>query len=494
MEGKVIWYDPKKGFGFILGQDNEEYFLHKNAVTVAADEPRLTKNQPVSFEPRRSKPNWQAISVQVIAGAQSAFEPEPRTVLKRNPFTPQDPVTDPRKFAGRRDVLRSAVDSIFNAKNLLITGARGIGKSSLAYQLLYMTQGDTELLAKLDLDLSGYEFSNLAGDHRCTNDNSLAEVARNLLVTLARRAGVVLEESEVTSTSGLDIKLFQAKEQRTTKSIGPTDTANWFVAQILFILDKTRHENTGVTFLIDEVDSISPEVPLGPFLKAAVEKLRLDGQHSVSFILGGVTGTSTTLLAQHPSTMRLLERIELQKMADEELSEVVELALAETGVEASQKARERMVDLANSFPQPLHLLGYHAFRLDNDSVIDVQDVETAKNFIVRRALRQDYEEKLEKIGRGGKRDVVRAATGATSQTFTLKFLAKSLAGMSLHALQSELGVLVSSDILERHGQYVYSFREPLFEIYCRWVFGVPESEENLEPPNLTPAPDSLRRR
>ena len=66
--------------------------------------------------------------------------------------------------------------------------------------------------------------------------------------------------------------------------------------------------------------------------------------------------------------------------------------------------------------------------------------------------------------------------------------------MSLHTLQSELGVLVSSDILERHGQYVYSFREPLFEIYCRWVFGVPESEGSLEPPNPTPAPDGLRRR
>jgi MoxR-like ATPase len=66
----------------------------------------------------------------------SIKEQQPRkTRLKPNPFTPQEPVTDPNKFAGRGEAIRNAVDALFNNKNIIVTGERGIGKSSVAYQL-----------------------------------------------------------------------------------------------------------------------------------------------------------------------------------------------------------------------------------------------------------------------------------------------------------------------------------------------------------------------
>lgn len=470
MRGKVLWYSASRRYGFILGQDNQEYFFPKDNLATPLDEVRLTHERPVSFEPKQAKPNWEAKDVRVVAGAEPTAEFDVPATLKRNPFTPQDPVTDPRRFGGRRDVLRSAVDSLFNTRNILITGPRGIGKSSLAYQLLYMTQGERQLLTRLALQLGDFQFDYITGDHRCAGDNSLADVAHGLLATLASDAGGQTGTSEVTTKTGVDFKFIQATTERKSTPLSPSDASNWFVAESAKLFAASNRPRGGMAFLIDEVDALGPDVLLGPFLKATVEKFRLDAHRTACFIVSGVTGTSTKLLAQHPSTSRLLERVELQQMADEELDEVIEFALADTGTVIEASAKTRMVQLANSFPQPLHLLGYHAFRLDEDARIDTRDVEAAKDYIVKKALRQDFEEQLQQIGQGLRRDILRVSAGATDLTVTLNYLSKQLPKEPVHSIQSDLGVLVSRGVLERHSEHVYGFREPLFEIYCRWVF------------------------
>jgi len=32
MEGKVKWFNPQKGYGFIEGEDGQDYFLHRSAL------------------------------------------------------------------------------------------------------------------------------------------------------------------------------------------------------------------------------------------------------------------------------------------------------------------------------------------------------------------------------------------------------------------------------------------------------------------------------
>ena len=47
MEGKVKFFNDMKGFGFIAGEDNKEYFVHQSAL---ADGTRIKENDEVTFD------------------------------------------------------------------------------------------------------------------------------------------------------------------------------------------------------------------------------------------------------------------------------------------------------------------------------------------------------------------------------------------------------------------------------------------------------------
>ncbi len=48
MEGTVKWFNGRNGYGFIIGEDGKEYFVHK---TFLKEGKFLRENDRVSFEP-----------------------------------------------------------------------------------------------------------------------------------------------------------------------------------------------------------------------------------------------------------------------------------------------------------------------------------------------------------------------------------------------------------------------------------------------------------
>ncbi|MBN2517710.1 MAG: cold shock domain-containing protein [Candidatus Altiarchaeota archaeon] len=47
MEGKVKWFNDVKGYGFIEGEDGQDYFVHHSAIE---KNERIRDNDPVSFD------------------------------------------------------------------------------------------------------------------------------------------------------------------------------------------------------------------------------------------------------------------------------------------------------------------------------------------------------------------------------------------------------------------------------------------------------------
>jgi CspA family cold shock protein len=63
MQGKVKFFNVKKGFGFITGEDNQDYFVHISQVPKDAV---LNEKVSVNFNPTQTDRGMQAKDVKLI--------------------------------------------------------------------------------------------------------------------------------------------------------------------------------------------------------------------------------------------------------------------------------------------------------------------------------------------------------------------------------------------------------------------------------------------
>ena len=69
MEGKVKWFDPKKGYGFIIAEDGNEIFVHYTGI-VKEGFKALNEGQLVTYEVGEGSKGVQAVNVQLVPKAE----------------------------------------------------------------------------------------------------------------------------------------------------------------------------------------------------------------------------------------------------------------------------------------------------------------------------------------------------------------------------------------------------------------------------------------
>lgn len=65
MKGIVKWFNHKKGYGFILGADGIEYFVHYKSILMPGYK-TLSEMQNVEFTPISTEKGTEAVDVSVI--------------------------------------------------------------------------------------------------------------------------------------------------------------------------------------------------------------------------------------------------------------------------------------------------------------------------------------------------------------------------------------------------------------------------------------------
>ncbi len=65
MKGKVKWFDDSKGYGFIITDDDQEFFVHWKSIVTSSDKERkfLTPEETVEFDTMQTDKGVQAINV-----------------------------------------------------------------------------------------------------------------------------------------------------------------------------------------------------------------------------------------------------------------------------------------------------------------------------------------------------------------------------------------------------------------------------------------------
>jgi cold shock protein len=75
--GRVKWYEPEKGYGFLTRDDGDDVFVHKAALPDGLD--ALTPGQKVEFSIVEGRKGTQALNVKVLETPASVAE------LRRRP-------------------------------------------------------------------------------------------------------------------------------------------------------------------------------------------------------------------------------------------------------------------------------------------------------------------------------------------------------------------------------------------------------------------------
>lgn len=290
--------------------------------------------------------------------------------VARNPFDPTNPLTTPVGFVGRHEQLASAIDALRTNVNVMITGFRGIGKTSLADQVVVRLRGDISGISQPSQMSS---MSSFIGVHVCVAANTLTDIVEGLLASLERHLNKRLS---VTLKGELNIGVLKASVEFKPSETPQSANVQRFVS-VTSDLVRRNGPPPHIVYFIDEIDTLAETVDLGSFVKATKEALRAEGIETVSFLLVGQTGAAYQLIKNHPSVGRTLAFFELPRMTDHEVREIIQSGSARANIEFDSGVIGEIVRLSKGFPAIAQLLGSQCVSCDSDGYIDVLDFEIA---------------------------------------------------------------------------------------------------------------------
>lgn len=307
-------------------------------------------------------------------------------MIKINPFKPNSPV-HPEMFVGRTDEIHLLEAALHhtragNPTHFLITGERGIGKSSLLNFAKFLAEGGDGIRGRpvsflvVDTDI----------EKNTTLPGLIAKISFGLDRVLARYEPVREYARKafefLTRVEAAGIKVGSKERPETIELL-----SEQFIYSLSDIVKRICVANTvdgpqcdGVLILIDEADNASKDLALGSFLKIASERLVRRGCDRLAFGLAGLTPLRSVLEASHPSAPRIFQECSLGRLSAVEANKVIDSALKRATNEnlvttkISDEARSSLVWLSEGYPHFIQQFGYSAFATDTDNNIDNNDV------------------------------------------------------------------------------------------------------------------------
>jgi hypothetical protein len=318
------------------------------APPVPVPPPPLPESMPVSTVRAPAPfPRFGSTASDQIASRDADRAAQARLKL-RNVYTPAQPISDRRMFAGRTEVLAALIRAIENQRlHVIVYGERGIGKTSLLHVLAE---------AAREARYSTVYVSCGAGQ---TFDEMFRAVAAEI---------PLLFHGDFGPTS-LEVQRGQTLASLLTAEPVSPRAASDMLARLV---------DTRVLVLLDEFDRCEQ----GEFRLNVAELIKdlSDRSVRVQLVIAGVAANLTELIAHIPSIQRNIFALHAPRMTDVEITELVRGGESVANLHFDEAAIDFILTAANGFPYLASLLSHHAATAALDEgrfVIATDDVSSA---------------------------------------------------------------------------------------------------------------------
>jgi Cdc6-like AAA superfamily ATPase len=314
-----------------------------------------------------------------------------------NAFQPAREIDAPKKFAGRHEAVKECYYALIaKGANIAIVGNRGIGKTSLARQVLHMATGDNSLLARLGQENSErHDFVTMylaCGDsvqsteqlleHLLTSGDCLGDWIYDI-----PKAKKEIEAYSPRFNVGIAALGGEKKTETESRSAMQQHSTDMVFTNVVRELSSQKLANHGILIVVDEFDRITDPTGFASFLKALATNVP-----TVKFCIVGVAQDVKELMKEHESADRLFAGsiVRLPPMTPVELEEIVRTAEASINgfITFDKDATTRLVKLAQGHPYMVHLVGKYALRSAfqaNAKTISREDIDMTLRGIAERA-------------------------------------------------------------------------------------------------------------
>lgn len=397
--------------------------------------------------------------------------------LRKSPFKVDKIEDNPDAYALRRMEITESIEALYNGRNILISGPRGIGKSSFAKQMQILYQEDQRLLKRCDIEA---EFPrNLCVYYACDENSTLSSLTLDLIYRIEQECLLIKSFStgkQKKFTTELNLQFVKASLETEITSNRPASIVTHFINGLKVInsslVNYTKY--TGLNIFLDELDRLPNEINFGHFIKLIHEYFNQDGITNTNFIFVGQRGIYSRLLAEDRSIERLIRHIPISKIDIDESNHILEFAQYSTKptFEITDKARDIILKLSAGFPYVIHLIGDSSFHeMENPDKMDLQDVLAGLRKILTSDKNEKYLEILSNLSRDN-RIILASMAIFSSHEIPTKIPCEWISSNLIGSLDSDDDISKQLKELSEEGVLIFNneeqyaqFNDELFRVF-----------------------------
>ncbi len=391
-------------------------------------------------------------------------------VKESSPFTPGNPVPI-ELFVGRGEQINEARQYINQSiygrlENIFLVGERGIGKSSLASFLRFLTTKDNFL----SVYVSSGGITDVEELVRRILEQILTEIYResdmkDKLASLFKKKVGYIQQVGIL---GISISFNPPKSdlEYMVKNFPDTIKELW---------EKIKDKKKAIFIVLDDINGLSRNQRFADWYKSFVDNvsIRYPGQLPVVILVIGLPEIRDSMVRGQPSLMRVFRVIRIDRLTDSEVEEFFKIAFKSIGMKVEKKAMETMVMFSSGLPILMHEIGDAIFWQATDEIVDEKEAlngiyeaadRVGKKYLdpkVYSAIRSKrYRSILRKLGKrplfvSFKKSDIESKLNANEKKVFTNFLRK----------MRELGVIIPD---KEEGRGSYRFANMLYPIYI-WM-------------------------